>query len=90
MTPTTLSVLPPSVDIQFDGFSRIDRHGFYTEIWPRIRGTVEAIESNWKTFQETGQPLVIRWGNPKTKEAVAITWSQNGEERHYILNGPES
>jgi hypothetical protein len=90
MKPKTAPVLPDEIDSQFHGFSRIDRHRFYGEVWPRIRKAVEAIESNWKTFRQTGQPLLIRWGDPETKETVAITWSHQGDERHYILSRPES
>jgi len=77
------------------GFVRIDRHRFYSEIWPRINKRVEAIESNWKEVHEclkANQPapdLLICWGykDNDTEQKVALAYScakPNADEEHWI------
>ena len=66
-----------------DDMTTVERSVFLGQIWPAISRDVEALQSNWKNVRKEGErPLVIHWGDPKTKEVIAIvTADEDGE--HY-------
>lgn len=69
-------------------FVQIDRNTFYTDIWPRIKNEVEAVESNWADAKNGARPIVIKWGykDKKTDENVilAITRADDSGEEYFV------
>lgn len=72
------------------GFLAIDRHRFYSEVWPRICGKVEAVQSNLKRYRLTGAlPLVIYWGHKgdirDTTTIIAVSFSNGAHPDEYWI-----
>lgn len=64
------------------GFVKVDRHDFYTKIWPSISNKVDAVQSNLKQVKAgEANTLLIHWGYKvkvlETEETVVLAVSQN-------------
>lgn len=62
------------------GFVKVDRHVFYTKIWPSISNKVDAVQSNLKQVKAGGEnTLLIHWGykSSDTEEPIVLAVSQN-------------
>jgi hypothetical protein len=62
------------------GFVKVDRHVFYTKVWPSISTKVDAVQSNLKQVKAGEEnTLLIHWGYkvPDTEETVVLAVSQN-------------
>lgn len=69
------------------GFVEVDRHAFYTDVWPRIKNTVEAMESNWEAARKGERPILIKWGHKDDsgeKIIVAVSQADDEGERHWV------
>jgi putative NIF3 family GTP cyclohydrolase 1 type 2 len=64
------------------GFVKVDRHNFYTKVWPSISTKVDAVQSNLKQVKAgEANTLLIHWGYKvkvlETEETVVLAVSQN-------------
>lgn len=62
------------------GFIKVDRHVFYTKIWPSISSKVDAVQSNLKQVKAGEEDtLLIHWGykDSDTEETVVLAVSRN-------------
>ena len=67
------------------GFVQVDSHTFYMVYWPKIKRSVEAMESNWP-FEKNGVrskvvlPIVVKWGykDKDTNEKIILAISRFG------------
>lgn len=63
-----------------DGFVKMERHAFYVDIWPRIKNTVDAVQSNLDVFKRGDtDTLLIHWGykDAVTGEPVVLAITEN-------------
>ncbi len=75
-------------------FIEVDRHHFYTTIWPQIKSQVDSLQSNWAEVQACRRgnrpppELYIHWGykdhQTNEKIIVAVSTCSGGQERHWI------
>jgi len=70
------------------GFVKMDSAIFYSDIWPRIKGHVEILETIRDGAKKGVRTLIIKWGykdHIKEKSIVAIGRLDATGEKHWVI-----
>lgn len=69
------------------GFVKVDKREF-GEVWSRIKGKVDAVESNWAEGKKGERPIVIKWGykDEETGEQIILAVSRGDDDgdQHWV------